>query len=169
MAESRAHRLKLHLPNGAEMEAEGTPDFIASERREFAALLAPSKKGGAGESPIEPAWDEIIETGAQGTLALRAKLGGGGTERDACLVLIAASRALLRTPKPTAAQLARWLRASGYPVSRVDRAIQAVLTRGDVLASGSRRARRYALSGPGLAKAFGLGHQLHALIHAPGN
>lgn len=164
--EKGAHRLRIRLPSGAELEAEGTPEFIASERREFAALQAPRALSGAPESgpgAIEPAWDELIELGGP-NIQLRAKLGGGGTERDACLVLIAASRSLLRTPKPTAAQLARWLRASGYPVGRVDRAIQPALAKGDILASGSRRARRYELSGPGLAKAFRLAQQLHAVI-----
>ncbi len=160
------HRLRLRFPDGTELEAEGTPEFIAAERREFASLRAPAPAAaGELERPLEPAWDGITET-RSGGLQLRAKLGGDGTEQDACLVLIAAARSVLRTPKPTAAQLARWLRASGYPVARVDRAIQQVIDRGEVLASGSRRARRYELSSPGLAKAFRLGHQLHTLIHS---
>ncbi len=169
MADMKTHRLKLRLPNGAEMEAEGTPEFVAGERREFTAMLSPRQAGSgpvspdAAGSPLEPAWDEIIETRG-GDIQLRAKLGGDKTERDACIVLIAASRSLLRTPKPTAAQIARWLRMSGYPISRVDRAISAAITKGEILASGARRARRYELSGPGLAKAFSLAHQLRRMI-----
>ncbi len=156
-------RLRLRLPNGAEMEAEGTPEFVAGERREFAALQASRAARTEPGEALEPAWEEIIE--AKGSrIQLRAKLGGGAAETDACLVLVAASRAILRTPKPTAAQLTRWLRSSGYPVGRLDRILQAAVTKGEILASGSRRARRYELSGPGLAKAFRLGHQLRQLI-----
>ncbi|MFH2202346.1 MAG: hypothetical protein ABIJ96_04485 [Elusimicrobiota bacterium] len=166
MTNSGSHKLRLKLPSGAEMEAEGTPEFIAGERREFTSILA-AKSGGAvaaAGGSAEPSWDEIIETRGKNDIQLRAKLGGGGGDKEACLVLIAASRALLRTPKPTAAQLAKWLRASGYPIQRVDRAIQASVSRGDILASGSRRARRYELSGPGLAKAFNLALQLARMI-----
>ncbi len=169
MSDSGTCRLKLRLPNGAEMEAEGGAEFVAGERREFAAMLSPRTDGSgpasadAAGGPLEPPWEDITETRA-GNIQLRAKLGGDKTERDACIVLIAASRSLLRTPKPTAAQIARWLRMSGYPISRVDRTISAAISKGEILASGSRRARRYELSGPGLAKAFNLAHQLHRLI-----
>ena len=56
--------------------------------------------------------------------------------------------------------IARAAELRRYPVGRIDRMIQGSLDRGDVLASASRRARRYELSGPGLAKAFNLGHEL---------
>lgn len=170
--EKHAHRLRIQLPSGASFEAEGSPGFIAAERQEFIALQAGrrgvSAAAEAGPDAGEPAWETLLETGGQ-KLALRAKLRGERGERDATLILLAAARSLLRERKPTAAQIARWLRASGYPVSRVDRAIQGAIDQGEILASGSRRARRYELSGPGLAKAFRLGRQHAAFIDPAGS
>jgi hypothetical protein len=166
------HRLRIQLPSGALFEAEGSPGFIAAERQEFMegqssrGKAAPGPETGAGAG--EPAWETILETSGQ-KLALRAKLRGDGAERDACLILLAAARTVLRERKPTAAQIARWLRSSGYPVGRVDRAIQGSIDQGEILASGSRRARRYELSGPGLAKAFRLGRQHAAFIDPNGS
>jgi len=175
-------KLRIKLPNGAEMEVEGTAEFIAEERERF--LDSQKREGGtdldmeapprAHETPpqarvphpiIQPAWDDILETNG-GNIQLRAKLRGrgDGLERDASLILLAASSIILRTPKPTAAQLAKWLRASGYPIQRVDRAIQPALDRGDILASGSRRARRYELSAPGAARALRLANELCAFV-----
>lgn len=159
-----SHRIRLRLPNGSELEAEGTPEFVAGERREFLALQRPAPGSPAPGVPgaAPPAWEAIVESRA-GLLQLRAKLRDK-TEKDACLVLLAAANALLRVAKPTAAQLARWLRASGYPVSRVDRALREAVEQGEILASGSRRARRYELSAPGRVKAALLAYQLGSLI-----
>lgn len=164
------HRLRLKLPTGAELEAEGSPEFITQERREFLASIQQQRNSAAaptsaGMPKLEPSWEDLVESKGSG-IQLRAKLRGDNTPQDACLLLIAASQRHLRNAKPTAAQLARWLRASGYPVRRVDRAIQEALQSGEILASGSRRGRRYELSGPGLAKAFNLGFQLAAVLGA---
>lgn len=166
MAAETAHRLRLRLPDGAEFEAEGSAEFVATERREFLGGRASKAAGAAAgdlESPPEPAWERFIE--AKGpVLQLRTKLPGEGAEREACLILLAAARGLLRQAKPTSAQLARWLRASGYPIGRVDRVLADAVTQGEILASGTRRARRYELSGPGLAKGWRLAHKLAAHI-----
>ncbi len=163
-------RLRLKLPDGAEFEAEGTPDFVRSERQEFLAGLQP--KSEISKTPQTPtrtiqeptiAWETIIEHKGHG-IHLRAKLAGDRPLKDACLVLLAASQKLLNQPKPTAAQLAKWLRVSGYPVQRMDRALQEGITNGELLASGSRRARRYEPTNPGRIKAFLLAHQLATSI-----
>jgi len=173
--EKPGHRVRIRLKDGSEFEAEGTPEFVAAERREFAALTLPApafpsaappagslEAQALGASP-QPPWESILESRGRDQIQLRAKLREH-TEKEACLILLAASGPLLRTPKPTAAQLARWLRASGYPIGRVDRAIQDCLDKGEILASGSRRARRYELSTPGLAKAHGLAYQLAVFL-----
>ncbi|TBR24823.1 hypothetical protein EPO15_03305 [bacterium] len=170
MDAEKPHRLRLRLPDGAEFEAEGTADFVAAERREF--LGGRGGKTGAGsaaspESAPEPVWETLIETKGP-VLQLRTKLPGEGAEREACLILLAAARGILRQAKPTSAQLARWLRASGYPIGRVDRVIQDAVSQGEILASGTRRARRYELSGPGLAKGWRLAHRLAAHIQPAG-
>jgi hypothetical protein len=169
-------KLRLKLPDGAEFEAEGSLEFIRSERQEFIAglkpqpfgttPLAPKGPGRAGQEP-EMAWETMIERKGHHDIHLRAKLPGDRPLKDACLVLLAASQKLLHQPKPTAAKLAKWLRVSGYPVQRMDRALQEAIAQGELLSSGSRRARRYELTGPGRIKAFLLAHQLAAAINGP--
>lgn len=161
------HRLRLKLPDGSEFEAEGSADFIEAQRREFlkgaTAALEPAERlpPSLGEPKI--AWEAITEHRGKG-LQLRSKLPAGKNEKDACLVLLACSQRLLNQPKPTATQLAKWLRASGYPILRMDRALQDAVTRGDLLSSGSRRARRYELTVPGRLKAHLLAHQLSVSV-----
>lgn len=174
-AQSR-HRIRLRLPSGAEIEAEGSADFVAGERREFMA----AQSGGTGSSSLQLAlgpggaeqalvdWDAILEARGN-TLQLRTKLRGEKTEKDATLLLLAAAQALLRIQKPTSTQMARWLRASGYPIARVDRVIQEGLEKGEILASGSRRARRYELSGPGKVKAILLAANLTEFVKGKPN
>lgn len=188
--ESARHKIRLRLPDGAEFEAEGSPEFVSEELRDFVAMQRREKTGARLPEPPKGAraavpetaaaaasrdhqpgapripWESIIESSGAG-IRLRAKLGGGRNENDACLVLLAASQVVLKENKPTAGRLARWLRASGYPISRVDRVIQQGISQGEVLASGSRRARRYELSGPGKAKACLLALQLGELIEGP--
>ena len=166
-SEERGHRLRLRLPDGAEFEAEGSPEFVRGERQEFLSGLkaAPRPEGEPARPLGEPniAWETITEHKGR-SLQLRAKLSGDKSQKDACLVLLAASHKLLNLPKPTAAQLAKWLRGSGYPVLRMDRALQEGIERGELLSSGSRRARRYELTAPGRLKAYILANQLTAAI-----
>ena len=169
MTEESRYRLRLKLPTGAELEAEGSPEFVESERRAFLEETRPKTGPGAAGAPESgyqaPDWEQLLDQKA-GTVQLRAK-PHGRSEKDACLVLLAGAAALLGVNKPTAAQLAKWLRASGYPIGRIDRALADALTRGEILASGSRRARRYELTGPGRAKAFLLAAELAQTIDGP--
>ncbi|MBI5200205.1 MAG: hypothetical protein HY925_01350 [Elusimicrobia bacterium] len=145
--------MRLKLASGAELEAEGSPEFVESERRAFLEEARPKASGKNQESGYDaPEWEQLLDT-KSGALQLRAK-PHGRSEKDACLILLAGAAALLNIAKPTAAQLAKWLRASGYPIGRIDRVLADALTKGELLASGSRRARRYELTGPGRAKAF---------------
>lgn len=159
-------KLRLRWPNGAELEVEGSADFIRAERQEFMTQLsAPTAAAGGLDEPAGAPkidWRSITERHGS-ALQLRGKLPQG-TEKEACLVLLAASQKLLNEPKPTAAQLAKWLRGSGYPIGRVDRALQDAVTTGDVLSSGSRRGRRYELTAHGRLRAYILANQLTAAI-----
>src|SRR5581483_6027057 len=98
-------RVRLKLPNGAEFEATGDPDFIRSER---AAFLHLQKEPIAGENAAPGAfladWNAIVESEG-GALQLRAKLKNDKTHKDACLVLLAAAQKLLHLKRPTAGQL----------------------------------------------------------------
>jgi hypothetical protein len=162
-----SHRVRLKLPNGAEMEAEGDAEFVRREREEFFLRQTPLATSGAPEGPgREPRadWGALVETKGGGLL-LHGKIPGGDKGgRDASLVLLLASEKLLNQPKPTAAMLAKWLRASGYPIGRMDRTLQDAISQGELLSSGSRRSRRYALTAPGKIKALLLAERLTATI-----
>ena len=168
----QTHRLRLKLPGGAELEAEGTAEFVLRERQEFLVRL---QEEPAGFAPKEPrgtpqppniSWSTIVEIKGR-NIQLRTKLRSDQPEKDACLVLLAASGKLLSQQKPTAAQLAKWMRSSGYPIQRMDRALQSAIDQGELLSSGSRRARRYELTAPGLLRAHILADQLTTTIAGP--
>lgn len=162
-------RLRLKLADGAELEAEGDAGFVERQRDAFlgpapqAVNRAETGRRGAGPAAAgaEPriAWESVVELRGR-ELSLRAKLAAPSGEREACLVLLAASHRLLNAPKPTATQLAKWLRTSGYPVRRMDRALQSAVESGQLLSSGSRRARRYELTASGRLKALLLAESL---------
>ena len=157
-----AHRVRLKLPNGAELEAEGEADFVRREREEFLLRQTPLP-GAPAEAPgREPRVDWNAVVAAQnGGLTLRGKIQGGDKAgKDACLVLLMASDRLLSQPKPTATLVAKWLRSSGYPIGRMDRTMQDAVSQGELLSSGSRRSRRYELTATGKIKALLLAEQL---------
>lgn len=156
------HRVRLKLPNGAELEVEGDAEFVRQEREEFVLRQTPIASP-AGEGPQrEPRvdWNAVV-LAKSGGLTLRGKIQGGDKAgKDACLVLLMASERLLSQPKPTATMVAKWLRASGYPIGRMDRTLQDAISQGELLSSGSRRSRRYELTATGKIKALLLAEQL---------
>lgn len=163
-----SHRVRLKLPNGAELEAEGDAEFVRREREDFLIRQTPlsGSETGPGAAGREPRvdWNAVVEA-KSGGLTLRGKILGtdkGG--KDACLVLLMASERLLSQPKPTAAMLGKWLRTSGYPVGRMDRTLQDAISQGELLSSGSRRARRYELTASGKIKALLLSEQMTATV-----
>ena len=160
------HRVRLKLPNGAELEVEGDAEFVRAEREEFVLRQTPSA-GTAEDGPRrEPRveWSAVAEA-KSGGLTLRGKIQGGDKAgKDACLVLLMASERLLSQPKPTATMVAKWLRASGYPIGRMDRTLQDAISQGELLSSGSRRSRRYELTATGKIKALLLAEQLTATV-----
>jgi hypothetical protein len=161
-----SHRLRLKLPNGAELEAEGDAEFVRREREEFVLRQTPAAGPGAETPGREPRvdWNAVAET-KSGGLSLRGKIPEGDkTGRDASLVLLLASEKLLSQPKPTAAMLAKWLRVSGYPIGRMDRTLQDAIAQGELLSSGSRRSRRYELTAAGKIKALLMAERLTAVV-----
>jgi hypothetical protein len=150
------HRVRLKLPNGAELEAEGDAEFVRKEREEFVLRQTPLEPAAGAGPQREPRvdWNAVVEA-RSGGLTLRGKIPGGDKAgKDACLVLLMASERLLSQPKPTATLLAKWLRASGYPLGRMDRTLQDAVSQGELLSSGSRRSRRYELTAAGKIKAL---------------
>jgi hypothetical protein len=160
------HRVRLKLTNGAELEAEGDAEFVRQERAEFLLQQTPLAPPAGREPGREPRveWSAVVEA-KSGGLTLRGKIPGGDKGgKDACLVLIMAAERLLSLPKPTATMLAKWLRASGYPVGRMDRTLQDAIAQGELLSSGSRRSRRYELTASGKIKALLLSEELTAAV-----
>lgn len=160
------HRVRLKLPNGAEFDAEGDAEFVRREREEFVLRQTPVADASAQGPRREPRvdWNAVVEAEGGG-LTLRGKIPGGDKAgKDACLVLLMASGSLLNLPKPTATLLAKWLRASGYPIGRMDRTLQDAIAQGELLSSGSRRSRRYELTAAGKIKALLLSEQLTATV-----
>lgn len=183
MPEERC-RLRLKRPDGSEFEAEGDSEFVDRQRDDFygRAGAQPASTGLADSSqhsrrpaqeqpepsrlaPNEPriAWDAITELRGQ-VLTLRAKLPNPASEAEACLLLLACSQRILNNPKPTATQLAKWLRRSGYPISRMDRTLESAVRAGQLLASGSRRSRCYELTPAGRLKALLLAERLSGAV-----
>ncbi len=164
------HRLRLKLPNGAELEAEGEAEFVRREREEFLLRQPPAPS----HAPLAPAqtaareprvdWAAVAEA-KNGGLLLRGKIPDADkTGRDAALVLLIASEQMLGQSKPTAAALAKWLRTAGYPVGRMDRVLQDAVAGGELLSSGSRRSRRYELTAAGKIRALLLAERLTATV-----
>ncbi len=160
------HRVRLKLPNGAELEVEGDAEFVRAEREEFVLRQTPAAGVAAAGPQREPRveWNAVVEA-KSGGLTLRGKIPGGDKAgKDACLVLLLASDRLLSQPKPTATMVAKWLRASGYPIGRMDRTMQNAIVQGELLSSGSRRSRRYELTATGKLKALLLAETLTATV-----
>lgn len=156
------HRLRLKLPSGAELEAEGDAEFVRREREEFVLRHTPVEAPGAAGPQREPRvdWSAVVEA-RSGGLTLRGKIPGGDKGgKEAALVLLLASERLLSLPRPTATLLGKWLRASGYPVGRMDRTLLDAVNQGELLPSGSRRSRRYELTASGKIKALLLAEAL---------
>lgn len=80
---------------------------------------------------------------------------------QAALALLTAHRELERKPAMTALELMRTLKASGFNPSRLDTHLKILISRGFILASGSRRARRYEVTNQGLNEALRLAYELY--------
>lgn len=153
-------RLRLKLPSGLEVEAEGRPEFVRAQIQE---LLNAAGQGQAPELAAKPGPLEAAVSQAGSELRLRA-LDRSGDPEEVALVLLLASEKLLGLGRPTAAQLARWLRKSGYNVKRIDRSLGQALRNGLVLASGARRSRRYELAAKGRVRALVAAERLSRVI-----
>ncbi len=175
--DNSAKKLRIRFPNGFEFEALGPEEFIKEQLKNFLGQNPtptmpdletkvehgyPNNKA-ISDSPIKIQWEKIAEK-SQNDLLLRSKLENIGQAAEACLVLIAASKNLINNPRPSALELARWLRKSGYPIARVDRILQNAAKNGDILVSGSRRGRRYELSPSGRLKALLIAEKLNRRI-----
>lgn len=154
MAESPPCRIRLRLPSGAELETEGAADFVRRESERLLGIIGHSPAAAAlAAAPASPEslWKEVAEP-QSGGLALKAKPASASLE-EVCILLLGAAKTLVGQDKPTATQLARWLRQSGCPFKRLDRVLAEPVRKAEVLAYGFKRSRRYELTPAGQSKA----------------
>lgn len=180
IGDNSAKKLRLRFPNGFEFEALGSEEFIKEQLQSFLgpennlSSTAPpqtktefgspgNKNNSNGNNPIGIQWEKIAEK-SRNDLLLRSKLENLGQAAEACLILMAASKDMANHPRPSALELARWLRKSGYPIARIDRILQNAAKNGDILVSGSRRGRKYELSPSGRLKALLIAEKLSERI-----
>lgn len=155
-------RIRLKLPSGAEIETEGGQEFVKAESQRLLdylqqALTPPPTPPPQREETARSVWKKIAEV-QNGDLILRSVPAESQPE-NACLLLLAAAKSLLSQDKPTATMIAKWLRRSGRPPRRLDRALAGAVRQGDINASGAKRSRRYELTPAGLHRAALLAYQ----------
>ena len=181
-------KMRFRLPNGEEFEAEGTREFIESQRNYFLTLIGQqqpdrlqtvtnthqSSAVSIAEQPSriidrKPASPVLVAHTEQylwelllkeedGLLLLRKKYKT--TILEAATLLIAGAQVLLQKETYSALELAKSLRASGIEGGRLDRILNPEIQSGKLLAQGSKRSRTYKLSNEGFAKAFILAEKL---------
>lgn len=164
-------KLKVKLEGGREFEAEGPRDFLEEQIQKFYSIPPGPKelKNGSSAPPeaetaAKALWEAVSERKSGTRIALKSKLKQESSEKEAAITLLEAAQTLLNIERPTASHLTKWLRDSGYPVTRIDRILQESIKKGELLASGSRRARRYQLTPQGRRKAVQLAQELAAAI-----
>ena len=176
--ENNALKMRFRLANGEEFEAQGTREFIETQRNQFLALIG--QRGGTQQSAICPqancntppakTWPQAKASGLNGlahtelylwekalkedgqTLFLRKKTKLNAPE--IALLLIAGAKKLLNKNEYPALELAKSLKACGIEGGRLDRMLAGELASGRILAQGNKRARAYKLSSSGEARAF---------------
>ncbi len=181
-------KMRFRLPNGEEFEAEGTREFIESQRNYFLTLIGQqqpdrlqtvtnthqSSAVSIAEQPsriidrkltspvlvahTEQYLWELLLKEEDGLLLLRKKYKT--TILEAATLLIAGAQVLLQKETYSALELAKSLRASGIEGGRLDRILNPEIQSGKLLAQGSKRSRTYKLSNEGFAKAFILAEKL---------
>lgn len=166
-------KIRFRLPNGEEFEAEGTREFIETQRNYFLTLIEqqhPARNVAAitpvtQHTPSVPAvlpnnfahsdqylWEHLLRE-EEGTLILRKK--NKVPILQATFLILAGARVLLHKDSYSALELAKSLKASNLDISgRLDRILAAELKSGHIIAQGSKRSRTYSLSNTGFANAF---------------
>lgn len=165
------YKLRIKHPSGAEFEAEGPLDFIINEKRGFIEEIAGTAGRTAAAKPAEPGqepglWQAITVTRA-GLLQLRNK-SPEVTPEEAILALAAAYRLLEGRQETRAITLSKAIKASGYAPERLDRLIVRDIKEGLIIASGSKRARAYAITQRGLEKAWTAAMKLKRIADSKG-
>lgn len=166
------NRIKIKIGD-SEFEAEGPAEIIAPQFEAFMAAIAALPKvvasalaTPAANSPGQiypPATNTVLTGGVpqnvldrvfrQGeTLSLAALPHGDNAGAEAMLALLYGYLKLKNESAVTGTMLMKSAKRSGVPIDRVDR-LMGMSQPEFVLAAGVKKARRYQLNNPGIAKA----------------
>jgi len=174
MAETQKIRFKF--PNGEEFEAEGSLEFIESQRNYFFALMEKKRQTPqrllnpaliqpqtAPKQPQDPVfkphlWEDLLRQ-EDGLVVLRKKHKLGPAQ--AAFVLLAGAKMLLGKAAYSALELSRSLKLSGFETGRLDRLLKTEVSIGRLQAGGAKRSRSYQLTPQGLAHASVLASKLN--------
>lgn len=161
------HRLRIRHPSGAEFEAEGSVDFILSEKRQFISNIC-QQQAHIGQAEPAPRARDAHEPGGrkleiwpkiavfkQNILVLTVK-SPEITKSEAPILIIAAAQSLGSLREYPAVRLSKSMKASGYLPERLDRLLLQSIKEGKITASGMKRNCSYRLTPRGLTEAFSL-------------
>ena len=178
---NKSFKIRFKFTTGEEFEAEGTPEFIESQREVFLKLT--QQKGRQDPSSLQitnPAvqlgetpsfqtsalqksspifagkrlWDQVTQEGEDNIPVLR-KRGHTSPQEGALLLLAAAKELQNREGGISAISLSRALQHSGFNnTGRLDRLLAPLIEQGYLTSQGSKRSRKYLLTQPGLTRAF---------------
>ena len=162
-------KMRFRLPHGEEFEAEGSLEFIESQRNSFLRLIGHSEVNvsPASSLPNIPSaqqqhteqylWERILKEDGN-TLILRNKTKS--TTAEIAILLLAGARVLLKREEYSALELSKSLKASGIEGGRLDRMLASAIQAGYLFSQGSKRGRTYRISESGFAKAYILADKL---------
>ena len=154
------YKLRIKHPSGAEFEAEGSEDFVLSEKHEFFSKLPnhePADKQPIAISPdkanVHAFWQKIVENKDNNLYILKAK-SPEISPVEASMIIISSSQASGQAGKISAISLSKSLKISGYEPERLDRLLSKKIKQGEIIASGSKRNRLYKLTQAGSQSAY---------------
>jgi hypothetical protein len=166
--DSSKHRIRIKIGDN-EFDAEGEQTAVQSQFQAFLAALSavpaatPAKPGTPQNSQTNPhsadpgEFSRIFRQGEP--LSLLALPRGKTVEADALLMLLYGYTKLGSEPSTTGTTLMKAAKLSGVSISRIDRIMDGQ-NKEFVLAAGVKKARRYSLNNPGVARAESLMKQL---------
>jgi hypothetical protein len=167
------YRLKMKVGEH-EFDATGPTDAVQAQFTTFTALIASVMKIVPLHTPSVPqtATTEHKSTGGavsvekiimrQEGRMVSVTRRGRSLEDDVLLVLLG-QKSLRNNDTVTGGEITTGLRLSGRVVGRVNYELDKMTAAGDVITTGTGRARRYRLTNQGLVKAQGLARSLAAI------
>ncbi len=152
------YRLRIKHPSGAEFEAEGSQEFILSEKREFLGNFSQEPAQNQvhdmpqNRDKAHAFWQDIVEN-RDNLYILKAK-SPEVNPIEAAIIIISADQVNGQNGKISAINLSKSLKTSGYEPERLDRLLSKKIKQGEIIASGTKRNRLYKLNQKGIQSAY---------------